>query len=162
MLSPQRWWHTHVVTALTVALEDRAPEGFLVEREMTITLDRRNRPEPDVLVAEADYDPDRTGYAAADVVLVVEAVSPESADRDRTVKLRKYAEAGIAHYWLIEEEDGLPVAHVFELEPALGSYAPAGIFRGKLERSVPFPVAIDLDALVPAAKNAGKGAERGD
>jgi Uma2 family endonuclease len=31
------------------------------------------------------------------VKLVVEAVSPESAHRDRTVKLRKYAEAGIPH-----------------------------------------------------------------
>ncbi len=42
--------------------------------------------------------------------------------------------------------------HVYELDAATSSYAPAGIFRGKLERPVPFPVTIDLDGLVPARK----------
>ncbi|MFJ3790741.1 Uma2 family endonuclease [Kitasatospora sp. NPDC090091] len=152
MMSPQRSWHSRVVSGLTVALESLVPDGFLAEREMTIKLDRRNRPEPDLVVAEAEYDPDRTWYAPSDVALVVEVVSPESADRDRFVKVRKYAEAGIPHYWIVEEEDGLPVAHVFELETSTTSYAPAGIFRGRLERPVPFPVVVDLDALVPAVK----------
>jgi Uma2 family endonuclease len=80
---------------------------------MTVRLDKRNRPEPDVLAATAPYDPDRTWYAATDVLLAVEVVSPESAHRDRTVKLRKYAEAGIPHYSLVEEEDNKPIAHVF-------------------------------------------------
>ena len=152
MMSPRRSWHGRVVTALTIALEDQAPAGTLVEREMTIRLDARNRPEPGLVVAETDFDPDRTWFAPATVCLVVEVVSPESAHRDRTVKVRKYAEAGIAHYWLVEEEENAPVVHVYELDTATSSYAPAGIFRGKLERPVPFPVTIDLDALVPARK----------
>ncbi|GGV12296.1 hypothetical protein GCM10010495_27450 [Kitasatospora herbaricolor] len=152
VMSPQRSWHGRIVTALTVALEDQAPAGTVVEREMTIRLDGRNRPEPDLVVAETEYDPDRTWFSPATVSLVVEVVSPESAHRDRTVKVRKYAEAGIAHYWLIEEEDGAPVVHVYELDAPTTAYAPAGIFRGRLERPVPFPVAIDLDALVPARK----------
>lgn len=119
---------------------------------MTVRLDGRNRPEPDLVVAETEYDPDRTWFSPATVSLVVEVVSPESAHRDRTVKVRKYAEAGIAHYWLIEEEDGAPVVHVYELDAPTTTYAPAGIFRGKLERPVPFPIAIDLDGLVPARK----------
>ncbi|MET9615967.1 Uma2 family endonuclease [Kitasatospora indigofera] len=151
-MSPQRSWHGRIVTALTVALEDQAPAGTLVEREMTVRLDGRNRPEPDLVVAETEYDPDRTWFSPATVSLVVEVVSPESAHRDRTVKVRKYAEAGIAHYWLIEEEDGAPVVHVYELDAPTTAYAPAGIFRGKLERPVPFPVAIDLDGLLPARK----------
>ncbi|MFD7988477.1 Uma2 family endonuclease [Kitasatospora indigofera] len=152
MMSPQRSWHGRIVTALTVALEDQAPAGTVVEREMTIRLDGRNRPEPDLVVAETEYDPDRTWFSPATVSLVVEVVSPESAHRDRTVKVRKYAEAGIAHYWLIEEEAGAPVVHVYELDAPTTAYAPAGIFRGRLERPVPFPVAIDLDALLPARK----------
>ena len=151
-MSPQRWWHGRVVTALTIALEDQAPAGTLVEREMTVRLDARNRPEPDLVVAETDFDPDRTWFAPATVSLVVEVVSPESAHRDRTVNVRKYAEAGIAHHWLVEEEANAPVVHVYELDAATSSYAPAGIFRGKLERPVPFPVTIDLDGLVPARK----------
>ncbi|MFE2411131.1 Uma2 family endonuclease [Kitasatospora sp. NPDC059408] len=156
MMSPQRSWHSRVVRRLTAALEGAVPDGALAEGEMTIKLDRRNRPEPDIVVATAEYDPDRTWYAPADVLLVVEVVSPESAHRDRTVKVRKYAEAGIPHYWIVEDEDGLPVVHAFELEPVTSSYAPAGIFRGTLERPVPFPLTIDLDALVPrGAKRAG-------
>ncbi|MDX8037634.1 Uma2 family endonuclease, partial [Lentzea sp. BCCO 10_0856] len=78
---------------------------------------------------------------------VVEVVSPESAHRDRTVKLRKYAEAGIRHYWLIEEEVDQPVAHIYELDEPTGAYAPVGIFRGTLQLTVPFPITIDLDSL---------------
>ncbi|WP_344335347.1 Uma2 family endonuclease [Kitasatospora putterlickiae] len=152
MMSPQRSWHSRAVTGLTAVLEDLVPDGFLAEREMTIRLDGRNRPEPDVVVVGVEYDQDRTYFDASDVTLVVEVVSPESAHRDRVVKLRKYAEAGIPHYWLIEEEDGLPVVHAYELDANVSAYAPAGIFRKRLERPVPFPVDIDLDALVPAPR----------
>lgn len=42
----------------------------------------------------------------------IEVVSSWSAHRDRTVKLRKYAETGTPHYWCIEDEDGAPMVHV--------------------------------------------------
>ncbi|PJN22639.1 Uma2 family endonuclease [Kitasatospora sp. CB02891] len=152
MLSPQRAWHSRVVTALTNALAAQAPEGVEVEREMTVRLDSRNRPEPDLLVTTAPYDPDRTWHDPQDVLLVAEVVSPESAHRDRTVKLHKYAEAGIPHYWRIEDEDGTTAAHVYELDTPTRSYAPAGIFRGDLRRPVPFALDIDLDRLTPRAR----------
>ncbi|MEU5042263.1 Uma2 family endonuclease [Streptomyces griseorubiginosus] len=149
MMSPQRWWDGHLVTMLTVALMEQVPADTRVGREMTIKLDPRNRPEPDLLVTTADYDADRTWFAPDEVRLVVEVVSPESAHRDRTVKLRKYAEAGIPHYWCIEDEDGAPVVHVYELDRPTGAYAPAGIFRGTLRRPVPFAINLDLDKLTP-------------
>ncbi|WP_327304797.1 Uma2 family endonuclease [Streptomyces sp. NBC_01298] len=133
----------------TTTLMAQVPAGFEVEREMTIRLDARNRPEPDLLLTDLSYDPDRTWYAPEAVKLVVEVVSPESAHRDRIVKLRKYAEAGIPHYWRVEDEDGAPVVHVFELEEPAGAYAPAGIFRGTLRRPVPFEISLDLDKLTP-------------
>ncbi|MCP9206159.1 Uma2 family endonuclease [Streptomyces sp. NEAU-Y11] len=149
MTSPQRSWHGRLVTRLTVALEQQAPEGFEVDREMTIRLDERNRPEPDLLLTTAPFVADRTWYAPEQVRLVIEVVSPESAHRDRTVKLRKYAEAGIPHYWCIEDEHGAPVVHVYELDEPTRGYAPAGIFRNILKRPVPFPVDLDLDSLTP-------------
>jgi Uma2 family endonuclease len=147
MMSPQRWWHGELVTDLTVALRSQVPDGCRVGREMTVRLDARNRPEPDLLVTTADYDRGRTWFAPEEVQLVVEVVSPESAHRDRTVKLHKYAEAGIPHYWCVEEEDGRPVVHVYELDRPTGRYVAAGIFRGSLKRPVPFDVSLDLDAL---------------
>ncbi|GAB2859805.1 Uma2 family endonuclease [Actinocorallia aurea] len=151
MMSPQRAWHGRLVTALTMALMEQAGEGVEVEREMTIRLDARNRPEPDLLVTSAPYDPDRTWFAPDEVMLVVEVVSPESAHRDRTVKLRKYAEAGIPHYWCIEDEGTAPVVHVYELDVPTKSYVAAGIFRDAVERPVPFEIRLDLRGLLPTA-----------
>jgi Uma2 family endonuclease len=79
-------------------------------------------------------------------------ISPESEHRDRTVKLRKYAEAGIKHYWLIDEENDRTVAHVYELDEPTRSSAPTGIVRGKLELAVPFSITIDLDGLFPTTR----------
>ncbi|GAB3165171.1 Uma2 family endonuclease [Myceligenerans halotolerans] len=148
MMSPQRAWHSRTVTSLTTQLGNQAPDTFEVEREMTIRLDEHNRPEPDVLATTAKYDPDRTWYAPEEVVLVVEVVSPESAHRDRTVKLTKYAQAGIRHYWRIEDEGDTAAIHVYELDDATGAYAPAGIFRELLRVAAPFPLELDIPSLV--------------
>ncbi|MFB7644576.1 Uma2 family endonuclease [Streptomyces sp. NPDC056084] len=75
---------------------------------MTVRLDNKSRPEPDILIATVAYDPDRTWYAPGDVALVVEVVSEESADRDRSLKPFKYAQAGITHFWRVEDEAGGP------------------------------------------------------
>ncbi|MEU8236934.1 Uma2 family endonuclease [Actinoplanes missouriensis] len=150
MMSPQRAWHSRAVSALLITLLEQAPTGVEVEREMTIRLDDRNRPEPDLLATRAPfYDPNRTYYTPDQVLLVVEVVSPESAHRDRTVKLRKYAEAGIPHYWRVEDEDTSPVVHTYELDGPTRAYAPTGIHRHELRTSTPFAIEIDLDGLVP-------------
>lgn len=43
--------------------------------------------------------------------------------------------------------------HVCELDTPTGLYAPAGIFRGALERPVPFDISLDLGRLTPPAKS---------
>lgn len=79
MLSPQRWWHGHLVTMLTLALMEQAPGDVRVGREMAIRLDERNRPEPDLLLTTVEYDGDGTWFAPDDVRLVIEVVPPECA-----------------------------------------------------------------------------------
>jgi Uma2 family endonuclease len=147
-MSPQRRWHSRLVTALTNSLTAQAPDGFEVDRELTVVLDRRNRPEPDVLVSTARISDQASFYDADSVVLVVEVVSPESEHRDRAVKPQKYAEAGISHYWRIENEDGAPAIHVYERDDLTNAYVPIGIFRDRLDVPVPFPVKIDLTDLL--------------
>lgn len=68
------------------------------------------------------------------------------------MKLRKYAEAGIANYWRVEEEDGSPVVHVYELDGPTRLYAPTGIHRNELRGRTPFAIKIDLHRLVPGRK----------
>ncbi|MFJ4522404.1 Uma2 family endonuclease [Streptomyces sp. NPDC088810] len=149
-MAPQRSWHSRLVENMTFALRQAAPTGFEVEREMTVRLDNKSRPEPDILVTTAAYDPDRTWYAPGDVTLVIEVVSEESADRDRSLKPFKYAQAKITHFWRIEDETGSPAVHAYELDTMTSTYVPTGIYRDRLKTSVPFPLDIDLNALVPA------------
>lgn len=63
------------------------------------------------------------------------------------MKPRNYAQAGIPHYWRVEENDGLPVVYVYELDPATQAHALTGIFHNRLKLTVPFPVDIDLMAV---------------
>ncbi|KPI20264.1 protein of unknown function DUF820 [Actinobacteria bacterium OK074] len=147
--SPQRSWHSRLVENLTFTLRRAAPAGHDVEREMTVRLDRKSRPEPDILITTAAYDPDRTWYAPEDVAVVVEVVSEESADRDRSLKPFKYAQAGIPHFWRVEDESGAPTVHTYELDAMTSTYVATGIHRDRLKTSVPFPLDVDLDSLVP-------------
>jgi len=148
-VSPQTNFHSRAISLLDYTLLGQVPDELDVIREMTIKLNKRNRPEPDVLVfrADADTGPKQTWYRPEDVVIAVEVVSEESEDRDREVKPRKYAQAGIPHYWRVEENDGLPVVYVYELDPATKAYGLTGIFHDKLELTVPFPIDIDLTAI---------------
>jgi Uma2 family endonuclease len=148
MMSPQRSFHSRIMSRLWRALDDHAPLGVVVEQEMAIKLGHRNRPEPDLVAVTATYNAKRTFYLPTDVLLAIEIVSDESEERDRETKPLKYAKAGIPHFWRVEEENGLPVVHVFELEPTTGTYVATGIERVRLELLVPFAIDIELATLV--------------
>jgi Uma2 family endonuclease len=150
-VSPQRNFHADVIDLLVSGLRTTVPSHLRVKREMTIVLDRRNGPEPDVLVidAEAVTGPKQTAYLVADVRLAVEVVSPDSEARDHDTKPLKYAKAGIEHFWLVDmaEEDEHPIVSVFRLDPDKQIYALTGIFHDRLVLDAPFPIDIDLTAL---------------
>lgn len=146
IVSPQKLFHMKALRLFENALARQAPREFLVRREMSVVLDRRQRPEPDVMVvrAEAEIDDDHTWYPADAVVLVVEVVSPESEVRDRKRKPQLYAEAGIPHFWRVEGVNGRLTIYVYELDPATQVYAPVGIFHDRVELTFPFDIDIDL------------------
>ncbi len=147
-VSPQRVFHMLAIDLLATGLRRTVPGHLRVQREMTVVLGPRNAPEPDLSVVRAEAVKSRrqSRFEAADTVLVVEVVSPDSEDRDRDTKPRKYAAAGIPHFWLVEMagEDDRPVVHVYELDPVTKSYAVTGIHHDRLKLSVPFTVDIDL------------------
>ncbi|WP_243639012.1 Uma2 family endonuclease [Streptacidiphilus pinicola] len=145
-MSPQRNFHIYAIRLLEYGLLAARPPELAVIREMTVTLGKRDRPEPDLMIVPkaAVIDDQQSDYRPEDVLLAVEVVSPDSVERDRDVKPRKYAGAGFPHYWRVENEKGELAVHVFEREEATGSYAPQGIFRGRLTLELPFPIDIDL------------------
>ncbi|MFP3969174.1 Uma2 family endonuclease [Actinomadura fulvescens] len=146
LVSPQANFHVLTMDLLVSVLRRMAPDDLRVRREMTVTLGRRQRPEPDVLVlrAEGVKGLDQTTYRPEDVVLAIEVVSPDSEERDRKRKPQLYAAAGIPHFWRVENGGGRPVVYVYELDPATSEYFMTGVHRDRLELSVPFGIDIDL------------------
>jgi Uma2 family endonuclease len=145
-VSPQAYFHLLAINAISRALERTVPPHLLVADRMTVKLDMRNRVEPDVVVVEqaAVGSIRQTGFEAADALLVVEVVSPESRTRDRKEKPGKYAAAGIPHFWIVDDVDDKTVVEVFKLSRELGSYDLVGRFDGSVELDDPFPVVLDL------------------
>lgn len=101
---PQRAFHSLVMFLLEKGLRLSLPEHLRVRREMAVVLGPRNAPEPDLVVIKAEGETGRrqTRYEAADVLLAVEVVSPDSEERDRDTKPHKYAAARIPHFWRVD------------------------------------------------------------
>ena len=83
---------------------------------------------------------------AADVLVVVEALSPGSRRTDNVLKRSEYADAGIPHYWILDvtEPVSLLACH---LAGEFG-YSDSGAVTGTFTTEAPFPITIDLDALL--------------
>ncbi|MGW9496659.1 Uma2 family endonuclease [Streptomyces prasinus] len=150
-VSPQRRFHFLVIDLLVNGLRGSLGPEFSVEREMTVILDKRNGPEPDVSVVRADAVTgwDQTSFHARDVLLAVEVVSPESEARDRMTKPHKYAIAGIPNYWRVEQDGttGRPLVHVYELDPVTMSYVHMGQQRDRIKVDEPSAIAIELTGI---------------
>lgn len=105
---------------------------------------------PDVVIVPrtAFERVDRDGglLRATEVVLAIEILSPGSLRTDRTIKRAEYADAGIPHYWIVDITDGVGLVEC-HLAGAFG-YADAGPVTGRFSTGDPFPVRIDLDALL--------------
>jgi Uma2 family endonuclease len=102
--------HQRVVRRLANTLEGLAPPEVCVTGVVEIRLSDKLRRNPDVMVVRADgFDEDIPRVQPEQVVLAVEVVSPGSETRDRVIKPREYAKAGIEHYWRVETRPTITV-----------------------------------------------------
>jgi Uma2 family endonuclease len=86
---------------------------------------------------------------AGDVRLVVEVISPGSRRIDTVLKHSEYADAGIPHCWVVDlGEPGDRITLTAHHLAGEFGYADAGPVSGVFAVTEPFPVRIDLDALV--------------
>jgi Uma2 family endonuclease len=102
--------HSHVTRLTRDAFERVVPSGWFVDAQEPITT-ADSEPEPDVMIVWGHRD----NYAdrhpgPGDIALVVE-VADATLTRDRGLKLRLYAAAGISHYWIINLPDQQLEAH---------------------------------------------------
>jgi Uma2 family endonuclease len=82
---------------------------------------------------------------AAEVVVVIEIVSPGSRRTDHVVKRSEYADAGIPHYWIVDLDRPVSLLDC-HLAGDFG-YQDAGGTAGNLVTSQPFPVRVELHRL---------------
>jgi len=89
---------------IRAALEKIIPNGWYVDSQEPITLSD-SEPEPDVMVIRGQTTDYRDRHPQAlDIELVIE-VSDATLERDRTMKKRIYAKAGIPIYWILNLRD---------------------------------------------------------
>jgi Uma2 family endonuclease len=147
-------WHDMVRDGLGFALRQARVGPYAAGVQRCVLLDEGNVPRPDVVVYDhRGLDPlILECVPVGTVALAVEVVAHGSRTDDRFRKPGMYAAVGVPYYWRVERgEQGRPVVYEFWLHHEAGVYAPSPetpVHQGKLRTSVPFPVEIDLDALL--------------
>ena len=98
----------HRVTTRLVrtALENILPPGWYVDSQEPITLSN-SEPEPDIVVVRGDTRQYLDRHPGAEDIDLIIEVSDTTLQRDRTVKKRIYARAGIAIYWIVNLVEGM-------------------------------------------------------
>jgi Uma2 family endonuclease len=95
--------HQNIGNMIHTALKaSRPPDGY-VSSDQSVKLDAHTERRPDVVAMRAT-GANRSPVLAADVLLVVEVVSPSSGVIDHEEKVKDYAYAGIPSYWIIDRK----------------------------------------------------------
>jgi Uma2 family endonuclease len=135
---PPGWGHQRGIAKLLLIVGGhvyRHGLGEVVTAPVGVKLDDENGIEPDLIFISNDRRHiivDRGVEGAPD--LVVEVLSPRTQSRDRGVKMRRYAAAGVAHYWMLNYRR--PLLEAYRLGDAgyelVGRFRPGDVFRPEL------------------------------
>jgi Uma2 family endonuclease len=90
--------------------------------------------QPDITVVCDPSKLDRKGCKGAPD-MVLEILSPTGAERDTTLKLGKYLQAGVREFWVINPKDRILVTHilkggVYNTKPYEGGKVPVHVLEG--------------------------------
>lgn len=104
--------HQRISKRLTRLLDDHLPDGLEAVPEIEVTTSASFPPsvrDPDIVVIrDRVFELRPARVSAADVVLIVEVVSPGSRGTDHVMKLHEYAKAGIENYWIVDPDAPTP------------------------------------------------------
>jgi Uma2 family endonuclease len=141
-------FHQRAMVRLTTELDRQFPKDLAAVADVEVVIDAGFPPTvraPDVVVVPtAVYERNPPRFQAADVLLAVEIVSPGSGRTDRVMKFAEYADAGIAHYWIVDLD---PPASLTGYLLVDGHYELMIESAGVVEVASPALIRIDLDAL---------------
>jgi Uma2 family endonuclease len=135
--------HQEVAMALAVLLTPALPRAWRATTAQGLYFDARNYRVPDVLVYERAASA-RGRITPPDVHLAVEVMSPGSVSTDQVTKPWQYAAAGIRHFWRLELDSLLLVAHRL----VGSSYEVVGRYEDEVALKTPVPVRLRLASLL--------------
>jgi Uma2 family endonuclease len=135
---PPSWGHQEALHGLDFVLTAWIrPRGLgrIVQAPVGVVLDPEGGVEPDLVYVSRERESiisERGVEGPPD--LVVEVLSPSTEARDRGIKMRRYAAAGIPHYWLLEPAKRIlePFRLADEGYEPQGVYGPGSTFRPDL------------------------------
>jgi Uma2 family endonuclease len=143
-MSPQGAPHAAVIWRLYRLLSQALGARAEVRAQSQLALSEDSEPEPDVFAAEpGEYTREHPSKA----LLVVE-VSDSTLRKDRGIKAKAYARAGIPEYWIVNLADGVVEVHTAPAQGRYGSVAPRG--RTESITLIEFPdVALRVSDVIP-------------
>ncbi|MEV4842582.1 Uma2 family endonuclease [Micromonospora matsumotoense] len=142
--------HQDMCVELLLALRVNCPREYQVGIDLSMRVDRRNEPRPDVVVVRRG-NATRSPLPVEDALLAVEVVSPTSTFRDMYDKAKVYAHAGVRSYWVLDPLQG----RLTLTEYTLGvnrEYEQIAHTEDLFVTESPWKVSVDLPALT-ARKN---------
>jgi len=139
--------HQRAILRLAMILNDRCPSDHEVfVAPLDWRPDRRTSLEPDLLVVAKDRIGEKN--IIQNPAIVVEVLSPSSRRYDRLLKFGRYADAGIAQYWIVDPDR--PSVEVYDLDNT-GAYRLSGSTDGDATLTVgPLAVTVTPSSLVSA------------
>ncbi len=129
-----RMWHQYLIVRLSLALGNylqSRPVGVLVHSPADISWAPDVLVQPDLFVVPFEQARTLDWTAVQTLLLVVEVLSPSTARADRFVKRRRYQEAGVPLYWIVDGdaqqvEVWTPSDHFPRIERLTLEWTPAG------------------------------------
>jgi Uma2 family endonuclease len=120
------------------------PIGRVLFAPVGVILDDENGVQPDLVYVARERESiigERAINGAPD--LVVEVLSPSTRARDRGIKMRRYAAAGVSHYWMLDPRSRSLQAYRLGKEgyESVGAYAPGSLFAPETFPGLEIPVA---------------------
>lgn len=137
--------HQDLCVRILLAIEVNCPAEFLTVVDLSLEIDRRNEPRPDVVVIRREQA-NRSPVPVGNATLAVEVVSPTSTVRDLHDKAKAYARAGIPTYWVVDPLGERVTLTEHRLGPA-GEYERAAHTDDLFVTERPWKVSVDLPAL---------------
>ncbi|XVV11553.1 Uma2 family endonuclease [Actinoplanes sp. CA-131856] len=146
ILPSPTYFHQDLCMELSLMLRSGCPSDYKPIMDLSLQVDWRNEPRPDVVVASKAYGM-RTPVPVDGALLVAEVISPTSRFRDLQQKLKLYAARGVSTYLIVDPtfEGGVMLT---ENRLGEGAQYDAVVSTNKVfTTDVPYSITIDVPAL---------------